>query len=63
VTWASERLDFIARVVASGLLHTVLKLSDLVIDFGRGDLREELPALTDRDIDIALRYVAALARA
>src|SRR5205085_10751852 len=46
-----------------GLLKTVLKLSNLVIDFRGGDLREELPGLdVIADVDIALQHIAAGAR-
>src|SRR5712672_2376029 len=45
------------------LLHVVLKLSNLVINFGGSDLREELPSLdVIADIDIALQHITAGAR-
>ena len=52
------RLILLPRLIS--LLQTVLKLGDLVLDLGRGDLGEELAGLdVIADIDIALQHIAA----
>ena len=63
VICASARCASVWRCVACGLLQPVLVLRDLVLDFGGGNLGEQLPGRdVVADIDKAPEHIAAGAR-